>query len=55
MLKKTVHDELVKKANDYWYVHKTDTSNFVKKTDYVIKIAQVEKEILDHEDSNKQI
>ena len=46
VLKEVVYDELVKKVND---TQINDTSNLVKKSDYITKIDEFEKAIPDHD------
>ena len=52
MVKSTLHDELVKKVNA---IQTVDTSNLVKKTNYNIKVSDIEKKITVHDYSNKYI
>ena len=47
-----MYDELVTKANT---INTTDTSDLVKKADYDIKIAEIEKKITDHDHSSRYI
>ena len=42
----TKYDEGVKKVNA---IQSTDTSDFVKKTDYNTKINEIQKKIIDHD------
>ena len=46
VVEKTKYNELVKKVNN---INTTDTSNLVKKTDYNIKISEIENKINDHD------
>ena len=47
-----MYDELVTKVNT---INTTDTSDLVKKADYDIKIAEIEKKITDHDHSSRYI
>ena len=52
IVRKTVYDELVKNFNA---IKTTYTKNLVEEADYIIKIAEIEKKLLDCDHNNKYV